>query len=78
LLSVAVAMKWFNSFPPFRKSGDLSVDGDQVGFDAFFFFQLFQNFIESVLSIRNGTFEMDIIGPRLSSFPNIGFEMQNI
>ena len=72
LLSVAVPINWFNSPPavlplkyfsyPFKESGDLIVDGDQVGFDAFFLFQLFQDFIEVVQSIRNGAFEMDIIG----------------
>ena len=61
LLSVVVPNKWFNFSLPFRESGNLGVDGDQVGFDALFLFQLFQNFIEGVQSIRDGAFEMDVV-----------------
>jgi len=76
LLSVVVPINWFNFSLPFRESGNLGVDGDQVGFDALFLFQLFQNFIEGVQSIRDGAFEMDVVGSRrFASFPNIGFEM---
>ena len=79
LLSVVVPINWFNFSLPFRESGNLGVDGDQVGFDALFLFQLFQNFIEGVQSIRDGAFEMDVVGSRrFAIFPDIGFEVQNI